>query len=130
MVDVMTPEVVVCPYCDKPADLTSSKDVYRGKDYGPIYLCKCQPGWSYVGVHEGTLRPLGRLANKELREWKKTTHSAFDPLWRDSKTMKRSEAYAWLSEAMDIPPEQCHIGMFNVKQCKRAVTACMKKGMS
>ena len=31
---------------------------------------------AYVGVHKGTDKPLGRLANAELRYWKKRAHAA------------------------------------------------------
>jgi hypothetical protein len=35
--------------------------------------------------------------------------------------MSRSKAYAWLSKKLQIPPEQCHIGMFNIEQCKATI---------
>jgi hypothetical protein len=35
-----------------------------------------------VGCHKGTTKPLGRLADAELREWKKRAHAAFDPVWQ------------------------------------------------
>jgi len=55
-----------------------------------IYLCRsCD---AYVGVHKGTDKPKGRLANAELREYKKKAHSAFDPLWRFGGMMRR-QAY-------------------------------------
>ena len=58
------PEVVMCPYCGERAVYTNSKEVY-GRSYGMIYLCR--PCDAYVGVHDGTAKPLGRLANAELR---------------------------------------------------------------
>lgn len=47
---------------------------------------------------------------------RKRTHAAFDPLWKTRK-MSRSQAYKWMAEVMNIPPEKAHIGMFNEKQC-------------
>ena len=112
---------VTCPYCSQPAVLTSSKEVYRGQDYGKIYLCR--PCNAYVGVHEGTDRPLGRLANAELRKLKMAAHAAFDPIWK-SKQTRRSDAYRWLASKLGITMAECHIGMFDEDQCKKVVEFC------
>ena len=109
---------VLCDYCGKPAELVSSKFIY-GKDYGhKCYLCRCCN--AYVGCHKGTNIPLGRLANAELRYWKKAAHAEFDPLWKYGP-FKGKEAYAWLGARMNLPIEKTHIGMFDVEQCKKAI---------
>ena len=70
---------VYCDYCGRETEYVDSKVIY-GKSYGKIYLCRnCM---AYVGVHKGTDKPLGRLANAELRNWKKAAHAVFDPLWK------------------------------------------------
>lgn len=113
---------VYCDYCGRRAEYVDSAAVY-GKSYGMIYLCRhCN---AYVGVHKGTDKPLGRLANSELRCWKKAAHRAFDPLWKyGSFRGHRGAAYRWLSERMELPIEKTHIGMFDVAQCKRAIQIC------
>ena len=59
---------VYCDYCGREAEFVDSKIIY-GRSYGKIYLCRnCM---AYVGVHKGTDKPLGRLANAELRNWKR-----------------------------------------------------------
>jgi hypothetical protein len=63
-----------------------------------IYHCKSCDAW--VGVHKGTNKPLGRLANRELRDWKKKAHAAFDPLWQEKlrrRKLERGNGYkkAW-----------------------------------
>lgn len=110
---------VFCDYCGRRAEYVDSKIIY-GKSYGMIYLCRnCM---AYVGVHKGTDKPLGRLANAELRRWKKEAHAAFDPLWQRGRFRgRRNDAYRWLSEQMGIPVEETHIGMFDVEQCRRAI---------
>jgi hypothetical protein len=113
----------ICDYCGNSSVLTSSKEVYGGRDYGPIYLCRCQLGLAYVGCHKGTTVPLGRLANPELRKWKKLAHDALDPLWKRGK-MARSECYAWLAKELQIQPKDCHIGMFDVEMCERVHAIC------
>lgn len=122
----MKSKAPLCPYCGNVSTLTSSKEVYSGRDYGPIYLCKCVPNWAYVGCHSGTTIPMGRLADYELRFWKKKAHDAFDPLWRN-KHMSRSKAYAWLANAMGIPVKDCHVGMFDIALCQKAVELCGNK---
>ncbi|MDR1246109.1 MAG: DUF3268 family zinc-finger domain-containing protein [Clostridiales Family XIII bacterium] len=118
---------VVCPYCGRAAEYTDSKTVY-GRSYGMIYLCRdCD---AYVGVHKGTDKPLGRLANRELRRWKNAAHAAFDELWRFGSFTRR-EAYAWLSRQLGIPIKKTHIGMFDIAECKKVITAAtdFKEGL-
>lgn len=93
-----------------------------------MYCCKPCDAW--VGVHRGTDKALGRLANKELRDWKVEAHKYFDPLWQRkmqqgySKTQARRMAYGWLAEKMGISIKVAHIGMFDVNQCKQVVELC------
>lgn len=119
----------ICAYCNKPTKLVDSQVVYS-RSYGPIYYChECQ---AWVGTHKDSNRALGRVANKELREWKKKAHSVFDPLWRKkmdqgyNKHEARSGAYEWLSKEMGTLKEYTHIGMFDVEQCKKVVELCKK----
>lgn len=113
---------VHCDYCGRQAEYVDSKIIY-GKSYGMVYLCRnCM---AYVGVHKGTDKPLGRLANAQLRYWKKQAHAAFDPLWKYGRFRGyRNAAYAWLADKMALPVEKTHIGMFDVDQCKRAIRIC------
>ena len=109
-----------CPYCGEKAVFVDSSEVYHGRSYGMIYLCR--PCLAYVGVHKGTDRPKGRLADAELRKWKIAAHASFDPLWqRGEFKRRRNDAYAWLSEKMGLPREKTHIGMFDVEQCQRVI---------
>ena len=84
---------VYCDYCGRQAEYVDSKVIY-GKSYGMMYLCRnCM---AYVGVHKGTDKPLGRLANAELRYWKKRAHAVFDPLWQRGRFRgHRNAAYGW-----------------------------------
>ena len=110
---------VFCDYCMGVAEYVDSKTIY-GKSYGMIYLCRrCR---AYVGVHQGTDKPLGRLANAELRRWKKAAHNAFDSLWKRGPFKgRRNAAYEWLAKEMCLPVSKTHIGMFDVEDCKRVI---------
>ena len=122
----------VCDYCDKVARFHQHSDgFYNGTDYGPVWACT--PCGAWVGCHKtGTgTTPLGRLANKELRQAKIRAHAAFDPLWRGK--MKRDDCpqhearqagYRWLSKQLGIEPADTHIGMFDVETCNRVVAIC------
>jgi len=115
---------VRCPYCGAFARLKDSIEVY-GRSYGMIW--DCRPCDAYVGVHKDspTHYPLGRLANKELREWKMKAHAAFDPLWKSGK-MTRSEAYKALGAKLRMSPARTHIGWFDVEQCQAVVAAAQE----
>lgn len=113
-----------CPYCKGKAELIDSAEVY-GTSYGLIWICRPCEAW--VGTHKTSPvnAPLGRLANKELRKWKQAAHACFDPLWK-TKKMTRNQAYKWLAEKLNIHHRCCHIGYFDVDQCK-AVVAIMEE---
>lgn len=126
-------KVILCPYCEAPAVLVSGDVIYPYRsDLRAKRFWLCQPCDAYVGCHaapqgDGTV-PLGRLANAELRQAKIAAHAAFDPLWhqaRPKRPMKRKAAYTWLAEQLGIPRKQCHIGKFDVEQCKRVVELCV-----
>jgi hypothetical protein len=120
-----------CPYCSKASMLATGRDVYGrsciGHEYEtlPFYHCRSCEAW--VGCHPGTKNPLGRLANGALRKAKQAAHEAFDALWKPGprqRTSSRSRAYFWLSNRLRMKSEDCHIGMFDVAQCKEVVEVC------
>lgn len=113
-----------CPYCNKPVEfLADSSEIYHGKNYGPIYVCRTCQAW--VGCHKGTTNPLGRLADKELRSLKIALHDEFDSIWK-SGMMTRKDAYQWLAGQLGIPVDECHIGMFDNEMCKKAIDVVVK----
>lgn len=123
---------VICPYCDNGAKLIDSKDYYsNGKSYGMMYLCK--PCDATCGVHKTSNKPLGNLANKELRKLRREAHSLFDPLWQAkirkdgcSKTKARRAGYKWLAGLLQLRPEHCHISWFSNEICKLAIKELSK----
>lgn len=124
----MTIERPRCPYCDNDSILVTGKQVYpHRKDLWGKKFYVCHPCDARVGCHGTSEKPLGRLANAELRAAKSKAHRFFDPLWREHKRFKnRGAAYAWLAKKMNLPMSQCHIGMFNVEQCREVVNWCKR----
>lgn len=117
-----------CDYCNKEAELVGGDAIYphRPDLHGlKFYYCANDAAW--VGCHRGTTKPLGRLANAELRQAKQDAHVAFDRLWRATTpagSFDRNGAYKWLAQQLGINRNDCHIGMMNVEQCQRVVQIC------
>lgn len=106
---------MICPYCGREAEYLSSKEFY-GRSYG-TYLYVCRPCDARVGTHKNSDRPLGTLADRELRSLRRLCHAHFDVLWK-SRQMTRSQAYKWLQRVMSLPRDKAHIGMFDKEQCR------------
>ncbi len=111
----------ICPYC-KSLTINDSETAIYGREYkgrGVIRCIKFPKCDSYVGLHQDG-RPLGRLADKKLRELKRKAHHYFDKIWKEN-LVKRDTAYKSLSEDLGIPPEYTHIGMFSEKTCIKEI---------
>jgi len=130
----MADGLVNCPYCGEGAVLAATKEIYplAQRNYGWFWLCRTCRAW--VGCHPKTIRPLGRLANAELRAAKQAAHAAFDPFWKRmvyrgkmKKSYARKRAYAWLAGELNIPSRECHIGMFDIDLCQRTVAICRER---
>lgn len=116
--------IILCPYCKQPAELVTGVKIYPHRpELSEKAFWNCGPCRARVGCHPGTTKALGRLANSKLRYWKIQAHAAFDPIWR-SGNKKRNQAYRWLAREMGIAKDDCHIGLFNILQCKKVVAVC------
>jgi hypothetical protein len=81
-----------CPYCNHDAELVTGAVVYPRLPWLHEKLFySCLPCNAYVGCHDGTVRPLGRLANAELRAVRMAAHAALDPIWK-SRQLTRTAA--------------------------------------
>lgn len=120
----------ICPYCKSSAELVTGAAIYPHRpDLSGLNFWRCKPCRAHVGCHQsdnnygdGT-RPLGRLANAELRAAKQAAHAAFDPLWK-SQTMRRRSAYRWLAGQLGIPINCTHIAEFDLALCRQVVRVC------
>ena len=110
---------VLCDYCQRPAERVTGVVIYPHRpDLADKRFFLCRPCGAYVGTHPDG-KPLGRLANAELRAAKQHVHAAFDPLWKSGR-LTRSNAYGKLADMLGIPMSECHIGMFDVDMCRQA----------
>ncbi len=113
------PIPIICPYCNGKVIYTSNATIY-GREYGNGRCYRCMKCDAYVGVHNRTNIPLGRLANRELRELKKECHALFDPVWKQNKNIKREHAYGRLANVLNIPINECHFGWFDKEMLLKA----------
>lgn len=127
-------QALSCPYCGSGTKLIDSQIVYKGAGYGWLWACNRYPECdSFVGCHPNSEKPLGRLADKKLRNAKMAAHAAFDPLWkwksrrdRVGSQEARRAAYSWLASNLGIQKDFCHIGMFDTETCGRVVELCSR----
>ena len=121
----------ICQHCGSKVVLRDSSVVY-GKSYGFVWICSNFPNcYSYVGVHRNTTRPLGRVANNELRKLRIEAHKYFDHMWklkqkRGCEENARELAYKWLADELCLPVEHCHIGYFDKYLTQKVINLCKK----
>lgn len=123
----MRDEAPVCPYCGRRSVLRPAEYVY-GKDTinkgSLLYVCSGYPDCkAYVGVHEGTKKPKGTLADSELRNKRIRAHRALEQIVRTGH-MGREDVYQSLSLRLNIPVEETHIGNFSDYLCEQTILEC------
>jgi len=114
----------ICPDCKKPAIMQTGDKVYPERpDLAEDKFWTCPPCDFRVGAHKHTGEPFGTMANAELRWQRQQAHEAFDGLWKGG-LMSRDSAYKWLSKKLQVTRDNCHIGQFNMQQCRAVVHHC------
>lgn len=108
-----------CPYCGESAILLPRGEVDADNPRGKVWACLPCDAW--VPTHYNSLenKPMGRLANAELRETKREALEAFTSLWRAWEIDRRT-AYAWLAHHMGLSMSECDFGKFDMKQSLQA----------
>ena len=122
----------LCPYCDKPTLEVTGDEIYGpGRGYGHLKMYKCSgncDAYSGSKLENGIRVSMGSIANKELRELRKTCHKLFDAKWKGNpnERLARRKCYIWLQNFTSLPEELAHIGMFNVEQCNSLISELSK----
>lgn len=75
----------------------------------------CKPCNAYVGCHNNSKKPLGTLADAELREWRKKVHQKIDPIWKSGR-MTRKNMYKMLNRLVN---KEFHVGQCDIEMCKK-----------
>lgn len=94
-----------CVECDKKVEpkLVTGADVYPHRaDLCDLPFWKCGICNNFVGTHHKTdnpTKPLGVIANPNLKKIRMEIHSKLDPLWRSGE-YDRKELYKMLSDEL------------------------------
>lgn len=86
-----------------------------------VWYCECG---AWCGCHPGTSLARGNPGSPDTLAARRLAHLAFDPIWQDSRSLTRREAYAWLADQLGLSVADCHIGLFNAAMCERVVEVC------
>ncbi len=123
----LIPDIKKCDYCGNEAVLVTGEKIYPNiKDLASHFFWECESCNAYIGCHLGTDVPFGGLANKELRLKRRDAHVALDYIWKESY-MTRHKTYGWLAGELNIPFDDCHIGMFDIPKCEKTILLCNEK---
>lgn len=93
------------------------KDLYGKK----FWICTTANCDARCGEHAAKG---GFMAARITRTARMNAHAAFDSLWKEGVNKRfrsREGAYRWLSKAMDMNHNDCHIGFMDVKNCYQVV---------
>lgn len=119
---------VTCNYCGKPAELDRAR-------HGWVWRCVPCDAWVGVNPTSPSKKPIGSLANAELRKARASAHAAFDPMINAARERQEREtgkvtgklramAYEWLAGQLGITPSECHFSRFDLRLCKMVVEVC------
>lgn len=116
-----------CPYCGamafcRPASVVYGSSNRHNDSY--LYICSRWPACNaYVGTHKRNRKPLGSLANSELRHKRILAHRTLAD-FQQQRHMKKWEAYIWLQAKLGLNESQTHIGMFSEYMCDQTISVC------
>ena len=116
---------VICPYCGKKAVLRPASYLYGEKRiFTPetmFYVCSGYPDCNaYVSANQKNHRPLGIMADGELRNLRIKTHRALREIWTQGYMTKNS-TYHWLSGKLALPEKETHVAMFSTYRCRETI---------
>lgn len=116
-----------CQYCGGSVVLRSADGIYRkNPNHTMLYVCSNYPRCdAYVRTHSRTSIPVGTLANPRLRKLRHQAHYYFNQLYY-SGLMSKQEAYLWLTELLQIPPSEAHIGLLGEYYCNEVIKESKK----
>lgn len=118
--------VPLCPYCHSPARLVQAKDYIRKDVVEYIWICGNYPKCNaYVAAHNNSHKPMGPLANSELRRLRYEAHKKFDQIWQTG-IMSKDDAYRWLAESLSLKFKHAHIGKFAEYHCRQTIALADK----
>ena len=108
---------VTC-YCGSPMLLRMGK-------YRLEYVCRRTPMCDGMISADPCGNPRGMPADSHTRHLRQMVHALLDKEWlgadRRGRYERRTAAYQRLSFMMGLSAEECHVGLFDAKQCRQAI---------
>lgn len=98
-------QLIWCVSCGKEveAELVNGADVYPHRpDLAKLPFWRCPTCGNWVGTHYKTktpLKPLGVIANKQMKTLRIAIHKQLDEIWQNND-ISRSQCYRWLSKRL------------------------------
>ena len=101
--------------------------VYGDNNLDPekyLYVCSGYPSCdSYIGAHKKSMRPMGTMADSNLRNKRIEAHRALDAIWKNGYMTKHS-TYIWLQNRLNLREKDTHIGKFSYYLCEQTIREC------
>lgn len=119
-------EIKKCDFCDSPVNLRENKEVY-GKNFGQwpwIYLCSNDNCKAFISCIKGTYKPVGTLANHELRELRKQISLWLRQLVEEGPFTEIG-AKDWCAAWIGVKLDEFKIAKLSVKQCQTIIYRCV-----
>lgn len=108
--------MIFCPYCNNPADFSSSLEFY-GKDYGTnVHFCRACD--AHINTVRRTNIPNGTMANKALRYLRSDVHFVFDNLIKNEGV----DPYLLtkkICQHIHLTPDEFRISYLDDFQCEK-----------
>lgn len=113
----------VCPYCNTDSQQRTGRFVHpKRPELAARLFYVCPQCDARVSCCPRTARPLGSLANAELRALRKQGHDAFDVVWRRAaphlQRAARAGAYAWIEAELG---REIHFGELREAEARRVI---------
>ena len=106
----------------RPAEYVYGKRNLNPDNY--LYVCSGYPFCdSYIGVHKKSMRPMGTLANGDLRHKRIEAHRALNKVVQTG-IMTKHGVYIWLQNRLCLREKDMHIGMFSEYRCEETIRDC------
>lgn len=88
-----------------------------------LYVCSGYPSCDSYIVHKKSMRPMGTLANGDLRHKRIEAHRALNKVVQ-AGIMTKHGAYIWLQNRLCLREKDMHIGMFSEYRCEETIREC------
>lgn len=88
-----------------------------------MYAAAILPVIHTLGHTKKSMRPMGTMADSNLRNKRIEAHRALDAIWKNGYMTKHS-TYIWLQNRLNLREKDTHIGKFSYYLCEQTIREC------